>query len=170
MLAAALPCRLCDRVFPVAAGDVFFNTPAISLFSATFLNALPMWRKNCGTHALAELKKRLIEEPCGLILFPEGTRSRDGTLGPFKPGLGMLTAGTAVPVIPCHLSGAFPCVSTRGPIAPSQEDPAEDRAASRFRRGAQSPHGWEEIATRTQEAVRRLGDVCLEEIHAGEAR
>ena len=25
VLAAALPCRLCDCVFPVAAGDVFFN-------------------------------------------------------------------------------------------------------------------------------------------------
>ena len=69
LLAAALPCRLCDCVFPVAAGDVFFNTPATSLFSATLLNALPMWRKNCGPHALADLKKRLIEEPCGLICF-----------------------------------------------------------------------------------------------------
>ena len=41
LLAAALPCRLCDCVFPVAAGDVFFNTPATSLFSATLLNACP---------------------------------------------------------------------------------------------------------------------------------
>jgi 1-acyl-sn-glycerol-3-phosphate acyltransferase len=68
---------------------------------------LPMWRKNCGSHALADLKQRLVEEPCGLILFPEGKRSRDGSLGPFKPGLGMLIASTNVPVVPCHVSGAF---------------------------------------------------------------
>ena len=48
-----------------------------------------------------------MDEPCGLILFPEGTRSRDGSLQPFKAGLGMLTAGTAVPVIPCYLDGAY---------------------------------------------------------------
>jgi 1-acyl-sn-glycerol-3-phosphate acyltransferase len=107
VLASVLPCRLCDRVFPVAAGDVFFDTPAMSLFSATLLNALPMWRKNCGPQALKDLRRRLVDEPCGLILFPEGGRSRDGSLRPFKAGLGMLIAGTAVPVIPCHLDGTF---------------------------------------------------------------
>ena len=107
LLASVLPCRLCDRVFPVAAGDVFFNTPGMSLFAANLLNALPMWRKNCGSHALKDLRKRLVDEPCGLILFPEGARSRDGSLLPFKVGLGMLIAGTSVPVIPCYLDGAF---------------------------------------------------------------
>src|SRR5262249_18043321 len=43
VMASVLPYRLCDRVFPVAAGDVFFNTPAMSLFAANLLNALPMW-------------------------------------------------------------------------------------------------------------------------------
>ena len=54
-LASALPRRLCSRVFPVAAGDVFFETPVTSIASALILNALPMWRKKCGPHALAEL-------------------------------------------------------------------------------------------------------------------
>src|SRR4051812_39891406 len=36
-LASALPRRLCGRVFPVAAGDVFFETPVTSLASAFFL-------------------------------------------------------------------------------------------------------------------------------------
>ena len=74
VLGSALPRRLCSRVFPVAAGDVFFESPALSLLSAQVLNALPMWRKNCGPHALAELKERLVEEPCGYILFPEEPR------------------------------------------------------------------------------------------------
>jgi 1-acyl-sn-glycerol-3-phosphate acyltransferase len=170
LLAAALPWRLCDCVFPVAAGDVFFNTPATSLFSATLLNALPMWRKNCGSHALADLKKRLIEEPCGLILFPEGTRSRDGTLGPFKPGLGMLTAGTAVPVIPCHLSGAF------GAFPPAARIPRPWKIKLRigqpldFGSVPNRRSGWEEISTRAQDAVRRLGNLRLEEAGTAEAR
>src|SRR5262245_22928290 len=89
-LASVLPRRLCGRVFPVAAGDVFFETPATSLASAFFLNALPMWRKRCGPHALAELRARLVDEPCGYILFPEGTRSRHGRMTASKAGLGLL--------------------------------------------------------------------------------
>ena len=69
------------------------------------LNALPMWHKKAGSHALQQLQ-RLLEEPCAYILFPEGTRSRDGFMTNFKPGLGMLVAET-VPVIPCYLEGCF---------------------------------------------------------------
>ncbi|MCA8957401.1 MAG: 1-acyl-sn-glycerol-3-phosphate acyltransferase, partial [Planctomycetes bacterium] len=41
-----------------------------------------------------------------LILFPEGTRSRDGAMGAFQPGIGMVVAGTEVPVVPCRIEGA----------------------------------------------------------------
>lgn len=170
LMAAALPCRLCDRVFPVAAGDVFFNTPAISLFSATVLNALPMWRKNCGPHALAELKKRLIEEPCGLILFPEGGRSRDGALGPFKAGLGMLTAGTTVPVVPCHLSGAFEAFPPAARLPRPWKIRLKVGKPLVFESIPNRRAGWEEIAMRAREAVGRLGIACSEKAGDGEAR
>jgi 1-acyl-sn-glycerol-3-phosphate acyltransferase len=104
-LATLLPWRERDRTFPIAAGDVFFKTPLASAFAAGLLNALPMWRKKCGSHALHDLRQRLLEEPCGYILFPEGTRSRDGHMAAFKPGVGMLVAGTSVPVFPCRLDG-----------------------------------------------------------------
>ncbi|MCC7146965.1 MAG: 1-acyl-sn-glycerol-3-phosphate acyltransferase [Phycisphaeraceae bacterium] len=107
VLSSLLPLKWCDHVFPVAAGDVFFETPRVSWFAAVLINALPMWRKSCGRHALADLRQRLVQEPCGYILFPEGKRSADGQLQPFKPGIGMMVAGTAVPVVPCHIQGAF---------------------------------------------------------------
>ena len=88
ILGSALSRRLCSRVFPVAAGDVFFETPALSVLSAQVLNALPMWRKNCGPHALAELKERLVEEPCGYILFPEGRAAATAVSSPSKPAWG----------------------------------------------------------------------------------
>jgi hypothetical protein len=44
---------------------------------------------------------------CIYILFPEGARTRDGAMLPFKPGVGMKVAGTEVPVVPCYLSGTF---------------------------------------------------------------
>ena len=66
-----------------------------------------MWRKNCGPHALADLRRKLQEEKAIFIIFPEGGRSRTGSMMPFKHGLGMLVAETNVPVVPCGLVGTF---------------------------------------------------------------
>ena len=139
VIGSVLPCRLCDCVFPVAAGDVFFESPARSLFSAQMINALPMWRKNCGPHALAELKDRLVSEPCGYILFPEGTRSRDGSLQHFKAGLGMIVAGTPVPVVPCSIAGASRAWPPGLALAPPLEGPVDDRPRAQFRGAPQLP-------------------------------
>lgn len=106
-LSAALPLKLRRSAFPIAAGDTFFVTPAASFFASMMLNALPLWRQRGGRHALAELRKRLLGDPAIFILFPEGTRTRDGSLGNFKPGIGMLIAESPAPVIPCHITGAF---------------------------------------------------------------
>ena len=51
VLAASMRRLLWDRVFPIAAGDTFFETPIVAAFAAGLLNALPMWRRNCGSHA-----------------------------------------------------------------------------------------------------------------------
>src|SRR6184192_4894238 len=107
VLGAALRPRHRERAFPIAAGDVFFQTKAVSVFSAIVLNALPMWRKNCGTHALADLRRKLEEEKCIYVIFPEGSRSRDGRMAHFKHGLGMLVAETQVPVVPSFIAGTF---------------------------------------------------------------
>jgi 1-acyl-sn-glycerol-3-phosphate acyltransferase len=157
VLAAPLNWRLRDRIFPIAAGDVFFETPAVAAFAAGMLNALPMWRKKCGPHALQQLRQRLLEEPCAYILFPEGGRSRDGMMTHFKPGLGMLVAGTAVPVVPCHLGGTFAALrpDTRWPKlgAPITLQVGEPLV---FQGVANNRRGWEEIAQSTRMAVEEL--------------
>jgi 1-acyl-sn-glycerol-3-phosphate acyltransferase len=42
-----------------------------------------------------------------VIMFPEGTRSRDGRLQPPKSGLGMFACRAAVPVVPARIFGSF---------------------------------------------------------------
>ena len=107
VLASAVPWHMRDQLFPIAAGDTFFTTPLTGLMASVLLNALPMWRRKAGAHALKELRDRLVNDHSAYILFPEGTRTRDGHMGEFKPGLGMLVAGTKVPVVPCHIAGTF---------------------------------------------------------------
>jgi len=156
-LAAPLPWRLRDRIFPIAAGDTFFQTSAHAVFAAGFLNALPMWRLKCGPQALKALRQRLLDDPCIYILFPEGTRSRDGAMRRFKPGLGMLVAGTDVPIVPCHLQGTYES------LPPNRTWPRFKRITLRFGQPLVFPAvsndrtGWEAIAEQTEAAVRGLG-------------
>jgi 1-acyl-sn-glycerol-3-phosphate acyltransferase len=157
-LAVTMPRRLCGRVFPVAAGDVFFETPVASLTSAFFLNALPMWRKRCGPHALAELRAKLVGEPCGYILFPEGTRSRDGRMQPFKAGLGMLTAGTVVPVVPCHLGGAFEAFPAGARLPRPHRVRLRVGCPLVFDAVPNTRAGWERVVSEAEAAVRLLAD------------
>ena len=41
-----------------------------------------------------------------VMIFPEGTRSRDGRMGPFKPGAFRLAIEAQVPVLPVAVSGS----------------------------------------------------------------
>lgn len=156
VLAAPLPWRLRDRVFPIAAGDTFFETSARSVFAAGFLNALPMWRRKCGPHAMQQLRQRLLNEPCAYILFPEGTRSRGGTLGRFKPGLGMLVAGADVPVVPCHLEGTHAALPPNRSVPRFRQITVRVGKPLRFGEKPNDRTGWEAIAAETEEAVRGL--------------
>jgi 1-acyl-sn-glycerol-3-phosphate acyltransferase len=107
VLGAALDWRTRDCVYPLAAGDTFFESLPSSAFAALMLNALPIWRKGFDPRDIQALRQRLLDGPCAYILFPEGTRSRDGRMTRFRRGIGMLVAETAVPVVPCHLEGAY---------------------------------------------------------------
>jgi 1-acyl-sn-glycerol-3-phosphate acyltransferase len=105
-LLSLLPLARLHRAFPAAAADYFFTDLPRSAVSAVLINALPFDRRARGRESLA-LCRRVLETPGHvLILFPEGTRSADGALAGFKPGIGFLVAGTSIPVVPCHIAGA----------------------------------------------------------------
>ncbi len=105
-LAAALPYRLARRAFALAAGDTFFTSLPGAAFAAYVINALPVWRKQTTGADIDLWRARLLEDDAVLILFPEGTRSRTGAMGRFRPGIGTLVAGHPIPVVPCFLAGA----------------------------------------------------------------
>jgi 1-acyl-sn-glycerol-3-phosphate acyltransferase len=105
-LLAALPFRKVHRAFPAAAKDYFFVSTPRTILAAVVVNALPFERQINFRQSLA-LCRQLLQTPGNvLVLFPEGTRSTTGEVGTFKPGIGLLVAGTDVPVVPCYLHGA----------------------------------------------------------------
>jgi 1-acyl-sn-glycerol-3-phosphate acyltransferase len=106
-LLAALPLRKLHRAFPAAAADYFFESVPRIWVAAVVVNALPFGRQTHIKQSLV-LCQQLLENPGNvLIIFPEGTRSTTGRMGKFKPGIGALVAGRAIPVLPCYLTGGF---------------------------------------------------------------
>lgn len=162
MLATCLPLRLRSAVFPIAAGDTFFTTPASAVFASLFINALPMWRKSVGAHAMSALRNRLASGDCGFILFPEGTRSRDGRLNAFKPGLGMLIAGTSVPVVPCWIEGAFEALPADKRLPRPRKLGVRIGPPLTFAAESNDRPGWTRIVQQVEAAVRGLGGVAEE--------
>lgn len=163
VIGASLPLRMRNELFPLAAGDLFFERNIIAAFSAITLNALPIWRRRFGKQAMVDLRNRLLSEPCIYILFPEGTRTRTGEMGTFRPGIGMLAAETEVPVIPCFLRGtglAFP---------PDQVMPRWRKITMAigepmtFKEVPNRREGWNQIAAAVEASVRQLAERQLDQ-------
>jgi 1-acyl-sn-glycerol-3-phosphate acyltransferase len=57
--------------------------------------------------SMAEAAQRMAAEPLAVFLAPEGRRSRDGGLRPFKPGMCHLAAQAGCPIVPLVIHGAF---------------------------------------------------------------
>ena len=105
-LLAGLPLRRLHRAFPAAAADYFFKSVPRTWIATVIVNALPFERQTHVRHSLAICAQLMTNPGNVLIIFPEGTRSKNGELQDFKPGIGALVAGRDVAVLPCYLDGA----------------------------------------------------------------
>ena len=105
-LADALPPERRADLSPVAADDYFFSTPTHAWLASRLLNLRPVSRDRRGGHDLVRLRRYLVDESASLLVFPEGSRSRDGRMHSFRRGIGMLLAGSPATVVPCHIEGS----------------------------------------------------------------
>jgi 1-acyl-sn-glycerol-3-phosphate acyltransferase len=160
LLQSVLPAKWRDHTFPIAAHDVFFEQLSVAAFASTVINALPVQRKGTGRHALAEMRQRMIEDPGILILFPEGTRSRTGDMGIFKPGIGMLVAGTPAPVVPCHIDGSYHALPPDRRLVRPRRITVRLGPAHNFAELPEERSGWQTCAERLEASVRELAEAC----------
>ena len=142
--ALVLKSQLClrsrQRTHPIASQETFFRSPAKSLFVTT----APAHYRSCGAaralHNLQSLRRRLLTERCGFIMFPEGTaqpawgdgrvsrRGRDDCRRYVCAGDSLLAAR--------HVSFA-----SAGPMGtPAAAAPVVHRCATAIQRCAKPPH------------------------------
>ena len=110
----ALPWRWRLRVATAASEEVMRGRGRVqSFFAALISNGFHISQTGSVRGSLAYCGK-LTRARWSLLFFPEGIRSDDGKLGPFKPGIGLLAASLGVPVVPVHLKGTDSVVAKGG--------------------------------------------------------
>ena len=89
----ALPDRTREQTVVAAAADYWFKRPLLGNLVSLFLNTFPFSRTG-GAQAQLHASSRLLKSGWNLVLFPEGSRSTDGRIQEFKPGVGHLANET----------------------------------------------------------------------------
>jgi 1-acyl-sn-glycerol-3-phosphate acyltransferase len=105
LIMGALPRSLARYLAAGAAGDYFFDVWWRRGLTALFFNAFPVDRS--GSNPRNINAKMLLQHDVPVLVFPEGTRSKDGKLGHFKPGAAALATATGVPIVPIAIIGAY---------------------------------------------------------------
>lgn len=105
-IAAAVPFRYWPDLYISAAKDYWFRNPVFTFFSKHCLGAIPIDRKDRKGEAIKLCTTLLGSlERIWLILFPEGTRSKDGFIQPFKRGVSLFSVKTDTPILFLYLEG-----------------------------------------------------------------
>jgi 1-acyl-sn-glycerol-3-phosphate acyltransferase len=104
LIVGSLPRPLARYLAAGAAADYFFNVWWRRGLTALFFNAFPVRRSGPATQSTSA--RELLLRGIPVLIFPEGTRSRDGELGRFTPGAAALAASCNVPCVPVAVIGA----------------------------------------------------------------
>ncbi|VEG26625.1 lysophospholipid acyltransferase family protein [Actinomyces howellii] len=95
------------RVVTVAAQDYWFTSRPRRLVARGLLGAYPVRRDGQGAYEeLRGVLANRVAESMSVLIFPEGTRSRDGQLGQFHSGAARLARDFGIPVLPVALVGS----------------------------------------------------------------
>lgn len=128
-----------EREFSVVARDTLMKN-ALAKKILTSLNAIPIKRGQSNNLGVFREMLSQIKAGRSIIIFPEGTRSADGSLQRGKAGVGFLALKAGVPILPVRTFGFEDVLPRSGklgggvridmaigkPISPAEIDPGRD--------------------------------------------
>jgi 1-acyl-sn-glycerol-3-phosphate acyltransferase len=130
VILSALPRKLRKRTAVVAAADYFYRNRFVASVVSLIFNTVPIDRGfNSGnlTKSTSHLDL-LIDEGWNLLLYPEGTRSRNGGPGRVRRGAAVLASAHNMAIIPIRVTG------TAEAMPPGQRWPKRLRGRLRSKR------------------------------------
>ncbi len=154
VLFSLFPISMVNKVRSIAAKEHFFNNPMFRLISHITANLIPMDRHTIDLSSISLIETALKNNEI-IIIYPEGTRTRTGTMASFKPGIGYIAAKFNVPVIPVYIKGTYEIMNYRQKFP--RKKPIHITVGKKliFNIG-DNKTGWEYVASETENAVRQL--------------
>jgi 1-acyl-sn-glycerol-3-phosphate acyltransferase len=166
MALTALPPAWRERTAVGAAADYFFDVWWRAAATALVFNAFPVER--AGSRRSTRQAREMLAGGWNVLVFPEGTRSRDGWMGDFRLGAARLCVQEGVAAVPVALRGTFQAmprgagwpVPGRRPVSvrfgpPVAPKPGEDPAAFAMRMRTGLARLLDEDATTWWDSIRR---------------
>jgi 1-acyl-sn-glycerol-3-phosphate acyltransferase len=94
----------CSRGPYFLAKEELFQTPVLGPLVRAY-RSIPIRR---GVADLSGMSRAIdvLKRGEALLMFPEGSRMRDGELHPARPGVGMMAVHANVSIVPCFISGS----------------------------------------------------------------
>lgn len=130
VILSALPRRIRKRTVVAAAADYFYTNRLVAWLVSLVFNTTPIERKGGGMSKNGGHLDNLLDEGWNLLLYPEGTRSRDGMPGRVRRGAAVLAASHNVKIVPIKVHG------TRDAMPPGRIWPQRLRTSMYSRRHA----------------------------------
>jgi 1-acyl-sn-glycerol-3-phosphate acyltransferase len=103
----ALPSRWRRRIAVAAAADYFYGTRRKAVVASLAFGTVPLDRNSgagVGPGQTSHLERH-IAEGGSVLVFAEGTRSRDGRVGRLRSGAAFLAREHNLPLVPIYVSG-----------------------------------------------------------------
>jgi 1-acyl-sn-glycerol-3-phosphate acyltransferase len=102
----ALPVQWRQRTAVAAAADYFYKKRGVRQLVALIFNTVPLSRSGGGVgNGAIDHVDHLIDQRWNLLMFPEGTRSRDGSLGKMRSGAAVIAQQHGIPIVPIYVKG-----------------------------------------------------------------
>jgi 1-acyl-sn-glycerol-3-phosphate acyltransferase len=146
------------------ARESLFNIPVVGWILQRW-QVVPVDREGGGAKGLKAILERLLDGGA-IILFPEGTRTRNGKLQPARSGIGLTVIKSEAPVVPVRVFGTFEALGRHmkiprphrvavkyGRPMPFQQLRAEAKVCSKPR----LKEIYQEIADEIMAAIAKLG-------------
>jgi 1-acyl-sn-glycerol-3-phosphate acyltransferase len=105
VILSALPRRLRKRTAVAAAADYFYRYRLVALLVSLVFNTVPIDRRGGAVKGGGSHLDKLLDQGWNLLLYPEGTRSRDGGPGRVRRGAAVLARAHNLAVVPIRVTG-----------------------------------------------------------------
>jgi 1-acyl-sn-glycerol-3-phosphate acyltransferase len=100
----AMPRSWRRHTIVAAAADHFYQRRSTASGVSLLLNTVPVARSGGGADALEHVAE-LVGDGWNLLIYAEGTRSRDGSLGRMRSGAALVAQQHGIPIVPVRVTG-----------------------------------------------------------------